>query len=103
MQAIVRRAFAAGAAAYVVHRGDAERGTLFLKVSTLDGMARLLGPPLASFTGSSAHARAFEDQLAPSGSPERDVDAHMRRQREFDPDLWLVEIEDRAGRIFLDE
>ena len=34
---------------------------------------------------------------------EMDVDASIRRQREFDPDLWVIEVEDRQGRHLLDE
>jgi hypothetical protein len=34
--------------------------------------------------------------------PEADVDAAMARQRDFDPDLWVIEVEDRAGRHLLD-
>jgi hypothetical protein len=35
--------------------------------------------------------------------PEAVVDAALARQRRFDPDLWVVEVEDRAGRSLLDE
>jgi len=31
------------------------------------------------------------------------VDAGVARQRRFDPDLWVIEVEDRAGRHLLDE
>ncbi|HKL44678.1 MAG TPA: DUF1491 family protein, partial [Roseovarius sp.] len=33
---------------------------------------------------------------------EAEVDAAITRQRGFDPDLWVVEVEDRAGRHLLD-
>jgi hypothetical protein len=35
--------------------------------------------------------------------PEAEVDAAIARQRGFDPDLWVIEVEDRAGRHLLDE
>ena len=35
--------------------------------------------------------------------PEPDVDAAIARQRGFDPDLWVIEVEDREGRHLLDE
>ena len=35
-------------------------------------------------------------------APEADIEARLVREMRFDPDLWIVEIEDRAGRNFLD-
>jgi hypothetical protein len=34
---------------------------------------------------------------------EAEVAATVARQRKFDPDLWVIEIEDRQGRTLLDE
>ena len=31
------------------------------------------------------------------------MDAALGRQRRFDPDLWVIEVEDRAGRHLLDQ
>jgi hypothetical protein len=33
---------------------------------------------------------------------ERDVDTAIGNQRRFDPDLWVIEVEDRRGRHLLD-
>ena len=38
-----------------------------------------------------------------SSGDEREVDASISKQRSFDPDLWVIEVEDRAGRHLLDE
>lgn len=100
--AIVRRAAIGGAAAYVVRRGDSERGALYLKVATLDGKARLWGPAPASLDAATAEGD-LSAHLDPQGVPERDADAYLARQCEYDGDLWIVEIEDRAGRSFLGE
>jgi hypothetical protein len=34
---------------------------------------------------------------------EAEVDAALSRQRGFDPDLWVIEVEDREGRHLLDQ
>ena len=38
-----------------------------------------------------------------ASGPEAEVDAAIGKQRGFDPDLWVIEVEDRAGRHLLDE
>lgn len=98
--AILRRCSAAGAAGFVMRRGDGERGALYVKVATLDGRATLFGPAPASFDDTPG-GRTLTPHLDAAGVPERDVDAYMTRQIEYDPDLWLIEIEDRQGRNFI--
>jgi len=39
--------------------------------------------------------------LADGREPE--VDAAITRQRQFDPDLWVLEVEDKQGRHLLQE
>ena len=33
---------------------------------------------------------------------EAELEARLVKEIRFDPDLWIVEVEDRAGRNFLD-
>lgn len=101
VRALLRRCGAGGAPAFIMRRGDAERGALFVKVAMLDGRAKLFGPAPAGLSAGSDD-RPLSAHLAPEGTSEADVDAYLARQVEYDPDLWLVEIEDRAGRTFLD-
>jgi hypothetical protein len=99
--ALVRRANAEGAFAAVVRRGTSEAGSIFVKVARLDGTADLYQPaPQSSYGEDDDGVRRFEPAM--TAAPERDVDVRLARERQFDPDLWVVEIEDRAGRHFLD-
>ena len=36
-------------------------------------------------------------------TPESDADAYLARQIDFDPDIWIVAVEDRLGRHFLED
>jgi hypothetical protein len=97
--ALIRRASIAGAFAGVVRRGDGDAGAVLVKVATLDGRARLYGP-----ARNGAGERIWLDLSAGVlGNREEDVDAYARKWAESDPDLWIVEIEDRQGRHFLQE
>ena len=67
--------------AYVTAKGDPQAGAVVVKVALLDGTARIL--------------------LAEGA--ETDVDVLVARTRSRDPDLWVIELEDRAGRTLLDQ
>ena len=102
VKALIRRCGAEGASAVVVRRGDEQRGAVFVKVRLLDGTAKLFGPAPAGLSESTqGHRHAAH--LDPGGVGEAEADAYLARQVEFDPDLWLVEVEDRGGRSFLPE
>lgn len=103
VSALLRRANGAGAFAAVRRRGAEEAGAVFVIVATQDGKAALYGPALPSLDGAPEDegVRLFTPLVTP-GSPESEAEARMAREARYDSDLWLVEIEDRAGRCFLD-
>jgi hypothetical protein len=97
--ALVRRAELGGAFAAVVRKGDADAGAVLVKVATLDGRARLYAP-----ARDGEGERVWLDLSHGSlGDEESAVDAYARKRASQDPDLWIVEIEDRSGRCFLTE
>ena len=100
--ALIRRANSAGAMAVVVRHGEASAGVVLIKVRLLDGTAKLLGPAAAGLARDDGLPR-FAPHLAPAGAPEADVDAYIARQISFDPDIWVVEIDDRQGRSFVED
>ena len=99
---MIRRCNAAGAAALVARRGEAEQGVVFVKVLMPDGRARLFGPAIAGLPRPDGMPR-LEPHLSPDGVPEAEVETYLTRQISFDSDLWVVEITDRQGRSFLDD
>ncbi len=82
--------------AYVTAKGDAEAGAVVVKVALLDGTARAYERRSDLMSG----ARAW---ILLSEGPEVDVDALVSRTKGRDPDLWVIELEDRHGRTLLEE
>src|ERR1700722_17734116 len=97
VRGLIRRVQVAGAAAFVVRMGSEEAGAVILKISKLDGTCLLLN-----------QARVGDGALVwsqPLGGwcEEGRAGAWLEKQVKGDPDLWIVEIEDREGRAFVDE
>lgn len=82
-------------------RGSPEAGAIFIKVDRLDGSAVLIGPAPqseAQTNGDRQFVRMHQDEAIPSVTVESKLQLEMR----FDPDLWIVELEESAGRSFID-
>ncbi len=82
--------------AFVTARGDATAGAVLVKLNTLDGAAVCHQRSVDLMTGGRVWIVLAE-------GPEAEVDAAIERQKRFDPDLWVIEVEDRDGRTLLDE
>jgi hypothetical protein len=104
VSAYLRRCSVEGAFAVVRRRGAEEAGAIFVLVNRLDGTVALYGPaPQALFDDTQPADRQFTAVLGgQSPAPEADAEARLAREVKFDPDLWVIEVEDRAGRHFLD-
>lgn len=96
VDAYLMRLRGADVPAFVVAHGDDTGGAVLVKLNTLDGQARLFQRSFDLMSGDRVWAVLSE-------GPEADVDEAVTRQRGFDPDLWVIEIEDRQGRHMLDE
>jgi len=101
--AYIRRCGVEGVFAAVRRRGAEEAGAIYVIVNRLDGTADLYGPaPQAAFDDAHPTDRAFTPLLKTLPAPETAVETYIARESRFDPDIWVVEIEERSGRHFLD-
>jgi hypothetical protein len=97
VSALIRRAELGGAFASVVRKGDPRAGAVLVKLfNPLTREARLYSQALRG-AGDAVWMQPAEARDEP------DLDAFIAKQRGYDPDLWVVEIEDRQGRHFLTE
>lgn len=96
VQAYLTRLRLSDIPAFVTAHGDNTAGAVLIKLNTLDGRAQVFQRSFDLMSG----ARNWTEL---SAGEERGVDAVIARQKQFDPDLWVIEVEDRAGRHLLDE
>jgi hypothetical protein len=82
--------------AFVVQRGDNTAGAVLIKLNTLDGQACCYQRSFDLMTGERKWMVLVDGE-------EVTVDASITKQCSFDPDLWVIEVEDRQGRHLLDE
>ena len=85
----------------VVRRGAEEAGAIFIIIDRLDGLADLYGPaPQSSFDDEKPSDRLFQKVVVGGNSVA--VNDRLDREKRFDPDLWIVAVEDRASRVFFE-
>lgn len=99
VDALLRRVQVAGASVFVLQRGDESRGDILIKVTDLKGAAQVYTPRL-TMEGERVFANLEAQSIGPD---EASADAYLRRAKERDRDLWVVEIEDPEMRHFLTE
>ena len=98
VSALIRRAELGGGSATVVRRGDPSAGAVLVKVFAQVARTAVLYEEVAS--GPEGERGWMQPK---PGAVESDLDAYAERQARYDPDIWVVEIEDRRGRHFLTE
>jgi hypothetical protein len=102
--AYIRRCEIEGAFAVLRRRGAAEAGAIFVTLDRLDGRAALFAPAPQSELAEAERGverlwrRAHKDEWVEPAEIER----RLAREIDFDPDLWIVEVEDRKGVPRLD-
>ena len=102
--AYLRRCNVEGVFAAVRRRGAEEAGAIFIKINRLDGTGTLYAPaPQTAFDEAQPTDRIFTPLVGrDTPAAEGDIEARLVKEIRFDPDLWIIEVEDRAGRNFID-
>ena len=96
VSAYLARLRAEGIPAFLAAKGDATAGAVVVVLATMDGRARVSQRSFDPMTG----ARTW---MVLAEGTEAEIAETVRRQRSFDPDLWVVEVEDPKGRDLLAE
>lgn len=95
--ALIRRAEIGGAFGVVARKGDPRAGAVLVKaLNRSDGTARLYSEA-TRLDGERVWMQPVKSEQ------EADLDRYIERTVRIDPDIWVVEIEDRDGRHFLTE
>ncbi len=81
---------------FITAKGDETAGAILVKLNTLNGLAKVWQRSVDLMSGERVWVILTE-------GGEADVDAAIEKQKSFDPDLWVIEVEDREGRSLLDE
>src|SRR5690554_6108951 len=90
LEAKIRELSAQGVGVYVAQRGDKAGGLVLLKVSDMMGQCKLLTQQ-RNLDGELVWAAALKEEV----SDEKSADDYIARACQRDPDLWVIEVEDR--------
>ena len=98
VRALMRRASVEGAQAFLTRKGDEDAGAVLIILNGMAGHSRLL----TAATGPDG-SRRWLMVSGPEPKTDQEIGVDVARFISRDPDLWVVEIEDRAYRAFVDE
>lgn len=102
VSAYLRRCEGEGLVAVLRRRGAAEAGGIYIKHDRLDGAATLYGPAPQASDGDDTGTRRFIRLHKDPSIEATEAETRLRREIQFDTDIWIVEVECRTDGIFLD-
>jgi hypothetical protein len=94
-----RRCELAAMPVVVVRKGATEAGSVFVAIRMSEEAVWLMGPPAGPLLND-AGDRQFEPRFD-TARPQAEIDEYLARQAGYDPDIWVIEVEDRDGQAFL--
>ena len=104
VSAYLRRCGAEGVGVALRRRGAPESGAIFVRIDRLDGRSALYGPAPQSVAVDLEQGveRVFARMHPAEWIDDQGAETRLAREMAFDPDIWIVEVEDRDGRPRLD-
>ena len=91
---------ARGAYVSVLKSGAQQAGALFIIENHLNGYLNLYSPaPQALLEEPDNDDRKFECVF--ENASQEDIDIYLEKQKNFDPDLWIIETESGSGEVSL--
>ena len=97
--ALVRAVFGQGGFAAIARKGAVEAGAIYITQRLRNGGLNLYGPAPQSFmmideADDLSDTRKFEPLLEQAQEP--DLNERLDRERGYDPDIWIIEVETDA-------
>ncbi|HUV32865.1 MAG TPA: DUF1491 family protein [Devosiaceae bacterium] len=93
--AFLRRHNQLGRICVVSRRGDPSAGQIWIEIDHLNGTVSLLVPASAGLDAIEGEGRKFTRRFDRAEAVS--VSERIAREAEFDPDVWVVTLEDRDG------
>lgn len=98
VKAYIRRCYAQNIPAMVVRHGDDTAGSVLVKLNQFDR-----GCIVFERTFDLDGNRAWMQATGAEPVAESEADSLIQKQGQFDPDIWVIEVEDPEGRHLLDD
>ena len=83
---------------YILQKGEKNSGSLLIKINMLDGNGCLYSQ-IRNIDGNLTWMDILKDKI----SPEQDIDKYIERMKNIDPDIWIIEVENKSGLNPFDE
>ncbi len=107
VKSYLRRCQVQGCFAAVVRHGHDDAGAIYIRINLLNGMSKLFAPAPMGFDDDSTSllstGRQWMAAIDDMPADDARIEMLIQQQMQLDPDFWVVEVEDRDGRDFLDE
>lgn len=96
----MKRESARGAYVTVLNKGAQQAGAIFVVQNHLNGTGSIYAPAPQSLLDDDGQDRKFELRLEQAN--QEVIDQFLDKQKQFDPDLWIIETESGSGPISLE-